>query len=113
MNSEAPPDKIIVRAGRTELALVFAQATLAIGAPRLRAACRCADCRRERIDRDADPDTGGATIAGTTIARTIIAEVRLVGDHAVNIAFSDGHDRGIYPWSYLRELARNASSDAG
>jgi DUF971 family protein len=101
MNAEAPPDEIIVRSGRAELVLVFAEATLAIGAPRLRAACRCADCRRERLDRDADPDTGGATIAGTTIA-----EVRLVGDHALNIAFSDGHDRGIYPWSYLRELAR-------
>jgi DUF971 family protein len=107
MNAEAPPDEIIVRSGRAELVLVFAEATLAIGAPRLRAACRCADCRRERLDRDADPDTGGATIAGTTIA-----EVRLVGDHALNIAFSDGHDRGIYPWSYLRELAREADAEA-
>jgi DUF971 family protein len=103
MNAEAAPDKIVVRAGRSELVLVFAQATLAIGAPRLRAACRCADCRRERLDRDADPDAGGATIAGATIA-----DVRLIGDHALNIAFSDGHDRGIYPWSYLRELARDA-----
>jgi DUF971 family protein len=103
MNAEAPPDKIVVRAGRAELVLVFAQATLAIGAPRLRAACRCADCRRERIDRDADLDTCDATVAGMTIT-----EVRLVGDHALNVAFSDGHDRGIYPWSYLRELARGA-----
>jgi DUF971 family protein len=103
MNADAPPDEIVVRSGRSELALVFAETTLAIGAPRLRAACRCADCRRERIDREAEPDTGGTTIAGLTIA-----EVRLVGDHALNIAFSDGHDRGIYPWSYLRELARGA-----
>ncbi len=107
MNAEAPPDEIVVRAGRSELALVFAEATLAIGAPRLRAACRCADCRRERLDRGADPNTGGATIASATIA-----EVRLVGDHALNIAFSDGHDRGIYPWSYLRELARGARLEA-
>jgi DUF971 family protein len=92
---EAPPDEIVVRAGRSELVLVFAEGRLAIGAPRLRAACRCADCRRERIDREADPDADGATIA----------DVRLVGDHALNIVFSDGHDRGIYPWSYLRELA--------
>jgi DUF971 family protein len=104
MNADASPDEIVVRAGRSELALVFAQATFAIAAPRLRAACRCADCRRERIDRDADPDTDGATIVGTTIT-----EVRLIGDHALNIAFSDGHDRGIYPWSYLRELARAAN----
>ena len=92
---EAPPDGIVVRAGRSELVLVFAEGSFAIAAPRLRAACRCADCRRERIDRDADPDTDGTTIA----------DAQLVGDHALNIAFSDGHDRGIYPWSYLRELA--------
>jgi DUF971 family protein len=92
------PDEVIVRAGRSQLVLFFGERTLAIGAPRLRAACRCADCRRERIDRDALPDP----------ANTTIAEVRLLGDHALNIAFSDGHDRGIYPWSYLRELARDA-----
>jgi DUF971 family protein len=92
---EAPPDEIVVRAGRSELVLVFAEGSLAIGAPRLRAACRCADCRRERIDREADLDARDTTIA----------DVRLVGDHALNIVFSDGHDRGIYPWSYLRELA--------
>jgi DUF971 family protein len=92
---EIPPDEIVVRAGRSELVLVFAEGSLAIGAPRLRAGCRCADCRRERIDRDADPDPRDTTIA----------DVRLVGDHALNIAFSDCHDRGIYPWSYLRELA--------
>jgi DUF971 family protein len=96
MNAETPPDEIVVRSGCSELVLVFAEATLAINAQRLRAACRCADCRRERIDRDADPGTDGTTIA----------DVRLIGDHALNIAFSDGHDRGIYPWSYLRELAR-------
>jgi prepilin-type processing-associated H-X9-DG protein len=28
-----------------------------------------------------------------------------VGRYAVNLAFSDGHARGIYPWAYLRELA--------
>ena len=96
---EAPPDEIIVRAGRLRSwCWSSPNGTLAIGAPRLRAACRCADCRRERIDRDADPDTDDVTIA----------EVRLVGDHALNIAFSDGHDRGIYPWSYLRELASEA-----
>jgi prepilin-type processing-associated H-X9-DG protein len=31
--------------------------------------------------------------------------VREVGSYGVNIAFSDGHDRGIYPWSYLAQLS--------
>jgi DUF971 family protein len=28
-----------------------------------------------------------------------------IGHYAVNIGFSDGHDRGVYPWSYLADLA--------
>lgn len=29
-----------------------------------------------------------------------------IGHYGVNIAFSDGHARGIYPWSYLQMLTR-------
>jgi prepilin-type processing-associated H-X9-DG protein len=28
-----------------------------------------------------------------------------MGHYGVNITFSDGHARGIYPWSYLTELS--------
>lgn len=35
-----------------------------------------------------------------------IDAVNEVGGYGVNIAFSDGHARGIYPWSYLAELAQ-------
>lgn len=28
-----------------------------------------------------------------------------IGGYAVRLFFSDGHDRGIYPWAYLRELS--------
>lgn len=28
----------------------------------------------------------------------------LVGNYAIRIRFSDGHDTGIYSWSYLREI---------
>jgi DUF971 family protein len=27
-----------------------------------------------------------------------------VGNYAVRLVFSDGHDSGIYTWGYLREL---------
>jgi DUF971 family protein len=103
MNAQDPPDEIVVSADRSELRLVWPAGTLALGAPRLRAACRCADCRRARIDHDADPITEGVALAG----------VRLVGDHALNIAFSDGHDRGIYPWSYLRAFAQGGEAGGG
>lgn len=38
-------------------------------------------------------------------ARLAIVSAGEIGTYGVNIAFSDGHDRGIYPWSYLAELA--------
>lgn len=31
--------------------------------------------------------------------------VEPVGSYALRLFFSDGHDRGIYPWAYLRELS--------
>jgi DUF971 family protein len=41
-----------------------------------------------------------------------ITDVQLVGQYAVNLAFSDGDARGIYPWSYLRQLAGAAEDQA-
>jgi DUF971 family protein len=39
-----------------------------------------------------------------------IVDVKPVGTYAVNLFFSDGHDRGIYPWSMLRALADGADA---
>jgi DUF971 family protein len=30
-----------------------------------------------------------------------------MGQYGLNIGFSDGHGRGIYPWSYLDELLKS------
>jgi len=35
-----------------------------------------------------------------------IVAVNPIGSYGVNIAFSDGHTRGIYPWDYLAVLAQ-------
>lgn len=34
----------------------------------------------------------------------------MVGNYAIRIIFSDGHDTGIYSWDYLREIAPGAST---
>lgn len=39
-----------------------------------------------------------------------VTDVRLIGRYAVNIHFSDGFDRAIYPWSYLRQLIEDGTS---
>ncbi len=31
-------------------------------------------------------------------------DAELVGNYAIRIRFSDGHDTGIYSWTYLREI---------
>lgn len=67
---------------------------IALPAERLRLACKCAHCRRAQLDdRFASSFPGIAIVAVTDLG------------YGVNIAFSDGHDRGIYPKSYLAELA--------
>ena len=60
----------------------------------LRLACKCAHCTRARFDgRFPDRFQGIA-----------IVDIGDVG-YGLNIAFSDGHKRGIYPKSYLLSLA--------
>ncbi len=58
----------------------------------LRQNCRCALCTHRRR-------TGKAPEAAAALT-----EIRPVADTALNLVFADGHDRGIYPWKYLREL---------
>lgn len=66
-------------------------------APFLRRHCQSARAKRARID------WGDGAISGDLT----IAEIHAVGRYAINLVFSDGHDRGIYPWAYLRELGEN------
>jgi len=40
-----------------------------------------------------------------------IESIESIGNYAIRIVFSDGHDSGIYSWSYLRELSANYSTN--
>jgi DUF971 family protein len=67
---------------------------IALTAEKLRLSCKCAHCIRARFDeRFPDRFPGIAIVA--------------IGDlgYGLNIAFSDGHNRGIYPKNYLFDLA--------
>jgi len=70
-----------------------ASSTIAAGV--LRRACRCAACTAARAT--------GKPVAGES--DVAITAVEPIGGYAINIAFSDGHARGVYPWPFLRELA--------
>ena len=66
-----------------------------IDAMRLRAACRCAACRSALLQGRLEQPPPGVNLTAA----------EPVGRYALNLHFSDGHARGVYPWSVLRELA--------
>ena len=42
--------------------------------------------------------------SGTDSGPLTALDAELVGNYALRIRFSDGHDTGIYTWSYLRQI---------
>ncbi len=42
--------------------------------------------------------------ASTTDAPLTATAIERIGNYAVRITFSDGHDTGLYSWKYLREI---------
>lgn len=82
--------------GATELVVRYSDGNSAsITATDLRAQAMDAVSRRQRLD------DGRVFVA----AGLSITAIRSVGLSGVNIVFSDGHDRAIYPYRYLNELA--------
>ncbi len=46
-------------------------------------------------------------------AALVVDAAELVGNYAIRLRFSDGHDTGIYSWAYLREIDPNAKPQPG
>ncbi len=40
-----------------------------------------------------------------------IEDLKLVGNYALKISWSDGHDTGLYTWQHLRQLCETATTD--
>jgi ATP-binding protein involved in chromosome partitioning len=66
----------------------------------LRESCECAHCVHEI--------TGQRLLDPAVIPTDIhIREMKLVGNYALRIAWSDGHDTGLFTWDRFDELARH------
>lgn len=66
----------------------------------LRSACRCAFCEKNRREG-----------LGPCLSRIVnLVELKPIGKFGLQLCFDDGHDKGIYPWSYLRELSLAAQA---
>lgn len=59
----------------------------------LRAACRCARCRANQV-------RGHLVLVDADLQ---LEKINNLGQ-GLQFVFSDGHERGIYPWQYLFEL---------
>jgi len=79
----------------SQLRIEWPDGAQSLAAAHLRRHCRCADCQRiARLDwcRTAQPDCNWNKPLWSAAM-------------VCNCSSANGHDRGIYPWSYLRELA--------
>ena len=79
------------------LTLQWQDRSTSLAASVLRGHCRCAPCQSARLR--------GASPSPDVVA---LVDALPVGHYAVQLRFSDGHDRGIYPWAYLQELGEAA-----
>lgn len=61
----------------------------------LREACRCAHCT-------AAARRGSSVLADGSIR---ITAVEPYGNNSLRLSFDDGHQRGLYPFDYLRSIA--------
>jgi DUF971 family protein len=89
------PTKISLNRDRTSLSVTWESGvTTVYPAARLREQARDAGSVRFVVDGKATSPAPDLTITG----------VDPVGNYGVRLAFSDGHDRGIFPWTYLIEI---------
>ena len=78
------------------LELDWGNANVALPHKALRQACRCAECESSRRHgRQAAPVADDVELL----------RMEFVGETGLRFFFSDGHDRGIFPWTYLFRLA--------
>lgn len=95
------PERIAQR-GPRELAIHWSDGQESVLDVRvLRLACGCARC--------VDEWTGEGRLDADAVAEDVHPlRIEPVGRYAIQIAWSDGHDSGIYPFRRLRELGEAA-----
>ncbi len=74
-----------------------------IGLKYLRDQCPCANCQGENIlFKKVKP----IQIFSDEEKKYKIVKIDIQGNYAIQITWADGHNTGIYPWEYLKELSR-------
>ena len=74
----------------------------------LREKCPCATCREKHRGEAEKPKNLLPTLSLAEAQPLKIAAMKPMGNYAYNIAFSDGHDTGIFTFEHLLSLGRQA-----
>lgn len=90
------PDTISLNGPTGTLDLVWDGRPAVLSHRALRRSCRCSVCENMRRATDA---------VLPVPADVKLLKIEPVGPAAVHLVFSDGHARGIYPWTYLKQMA--------
>ncbi len=72
----------------------------------LRQVCPCAPCVERRQAESAKVGLSLTVLSGPVVrpGEVQVVAVKPVGRYAINFAWSDGHDTGIYAYAYLRDI---------
>lgn len=96
MNGQPIPEEIRLQNGRTALTLVYGGEHKSLPAEFLRVCSPSAEVRGH---------APGQEVLQTGKAGVTITGLEPVGQYAMKITFSDGHDSGLYDWPYLHKMA--------
>ncbi len=71
----------------------------------LRQQCPCALCNDQRNKQSASGGLSLTVLSGPVLqaGQIQVSEVKPIGRYAVNFVWSDGHDSGIYSYTFLRK----------
>lgn len=72
-----------------------------ISIPLLRKSCPCATCVAERDKQ------GKFYIPLLEPNQILISEIKTIGNYALGITWGDGHNTGIYEYTFLKNLSKN------
>ena len=95
MSCDEWPGAVTFHTASGALELAWDGAVALLSGATLRTACRCAGCESARRLGGQRPDHAGV----------LLTHIEILGSAGLHCTFSDGHERGIYPWPYLRALS--------
>jgi DUF971 family protein len=100
-DSVIPPKNITFKKGELEVIVTWKNgSSSSISASDLRRYCACSECRARKVV--------GFNLINES---TELEHVSLMGGQALQAKFSDGHERGIYPWPYLYAISQGRAME--